>query len=54
MPCKSPIIIYKRSCGLLQPNHIESSWLANLGAVIAIAAQAVDPFSQQIIQSEPC
>lgn len=29
-------------------------WLANLGAVITIAALAVDPFSQQIIQFQPC
>lgn len=32
---------------------IQSS-IANLGAIITIVALAVDPFSQQIIQSEPC
>lgn len=35
-------------------DYTNPSWLANLGAVITIAALAVDPFSQQIIQSEPC
>ncbi|ROV89598.1 hypothetical protein VMCG_09925 [Cytospora schulzeri] len=34
--------------------RLNAIWLANLGAVITIAALAVDPFSQQIIQSEPC
>ncbi|KAK7744662.1 hypothetical protein SLS53_003550 [Cytospora paraplurivora] len=34
--------------------RLNAIWLANLGAIITIAALAVDPFSQQIIQSEPC
>ncbi|KAL2289241.1 hypothetical protein FJTKL_02260 [Diaporthe vaccinii] len=34
--------------------RLDAIWLANLGAIITIAALAVDPFSQQIIQSEPC
>lgn len=35
-------------------DYTNSSWLANLGAILTIAALAVDPFSQQIIQSESC
>ncbi|CAN8099720.1 unnamed protein product [Discula destructiva] len=34
--------------------RLNSIWLANLGAIITIAALAVDPFSQQIIQFQPC
>lgn len=35
-------------------DNLNLSWLANIGAIITIAASAVDPFSQQIIQSQPC
>lgn len=38
----------------MMTERINYSWLANLGAIVTIASLAVDPFSQQIIQSRPC
>ncbi|ROV92902.1 hypothetical protein VSDG_06365 [Cytospora chrysosperma] len=34
--------------------RLNAIWLAILGALITIAELAIDPFSQQIIQTEPC